>query len=134
MALLRKLEPGVRERYDQPLEEIEAYSRPALNRDVPGYKILPHTDTKAKILSGLLYLPLSEDQRGRGTSLYTPRISIPGFKRFNLVKTVPFAPNTGAVCAVTRRSFHGREPIPEGSGIRNYFALTYYNDPTQRGY
>jgi len=134
MALLRKLEPGVRERYDQPLEKIEAHSRPALNRDVPGYKILPHPDTRAKVLSGLLYLALAEDQRGLGTSLYTPKISIPGVKRFNLVKTVPFAPNTGVVFAVTRRSFHGREPIPEGCGTRNYFALTYYSDPTRRGY
>jgi hypothetical protein len=26
------------------------------------------------------------------------------------------------------------EPLPEACGIRNYLALTYYNDPTRRGY
>jgi hypothetical protein len=134
MALLRKLEPGIRERHKQPLEKIEAYSRPALNRDVSGYKILPHPDTKAKIMSGLLYFPRGEHQKGLGTSLYMPKHRIPGFKRFDLVKTVPFAPNTGLVFAVTKRSFHGREPLPEDCGIRNYLALTYYNDPTRRGY
>ena len=134
MALMRKLEPGIRERFEAPLEQIEAYSRPALNRDVSGYKILPHPDTKAKIMSGLLYFPQDEDQKGLGTGLYTPRRRVPGFKRFDLVKTVPFAPNSGLVFAVTKRSFHGREPLPEGCGIRNYLALTYYNDPTRRGY
>lgn len=135
LALLRKLEPGIRERFTEPLEEIVAYSRPALNRDVPGYKILPHPDTKAKVLSGLIYLPTSGSQEGLGTSVYTRKRGIPGFKpRFELVDTLPFAPNHGLVFAVTKRSFHGREPTPEKSGIRNYFALTYYSDPTRRGY
>jgi hypothetical protein len=35
---------------------------------------------------------------------------------------------------VTKRSFHGREPLPEGCGVRDYLALTYYDDPTRRGY
>jgi hypothetical protein len=135
LALLRKLEPGIRERHSEPLEQIEAYSRPALNRDVTGYKILPHPDTKAKILSGLIYFPRSDAQRGLGTSLYVPTFKIPGLKpRFRLVKTVPFQANCGLVFAVTKRSFHGREPLPEGCGVRDYLALTYYNDPTRRGY
>lgn len=135
LALLRKLEPGIRERYKEPLEEIEAYSRPALNRDVSGYKILPHPDTKAKVMSGLIYFPNDESQEGLGTSLYVRRMKIPGLKpRFDNVATVPFAGNHGLVFAVTKRSFHGREPLPENSGIRNYLALTYYNDPTRRGY
>lgn len=135
LALLRKLEPGIRERYREPLEEIEAYSRPALNRDVSGYKILPHPDTKAKVMSGLIYFPRSDAQRGLGTSLYAPALRIPGMRpRFRNVKTVPFQANAGLVFAVTKRSFHGREPLPEGCGVRDYFALTYYNDPTRRGY
>lgn len=135
LALLRKLEPGIRERFSGPLEQIEAYSRPALNRDVSGYKILPHPDTKAKVLSGLIYFPTSEAQRGLGTSLYVPTFRIPGLRpRFRLVKTVPFQANCGLVFAVTKRSFHGREPLPEGCGVRNYLALTYYDDPTRRGY
>lgn len=135
MALLRKLEPGIRERYSEPLERIEAYSRPALNRDVTGYKILPHPDTKAKVMSGLIYFPRSREQVGLGTSLYVPTFRLPGFRpRFRNVKTVPFEGNCGLVFAVTKRSFHGREPLPEGCGVRDYFALTYYNDPTRRGY
>ncbi len=50
------------------------------------------------------------------------------------MKTVPFQGNCGLVFAVTKRSFHGREPLPEGCGVRDYLALTYYNDPTRRGY
>jgi len=135
LALLRKLEPGIRERHAGPLEAIEAYSRPALNRDVSGYKILPHPDTKAKIMSGLIYFPRADAQRGLGTSLYTPAVRIPGLRpRFRNVKTVPFQANCGLVFAVTKRSFHGREPLPEGCGVRDYLALTYYDDPTRRGY
>jgi hypothetical protein len=135
LALLRKLEPGIRERFSEPLEEIEAWSRPALNRDVSGYKILPHPDTRAKVLSGLIYFPRDASQSDLGTSLYVRERGIPGLKpRFRRVRTVPFAPNSGLVFAVMRRSFHGREPLPDGCGIRDYFALTYYNDPTRRGY
>lgn len=135
LALLRKLEPGIRERYSEPLEQIEAWSRPALNRDVSGYKILPHPDTKAKVLSGLIYFPRTDGQRGLGTSLYVKQLKIPGLRPgFRLVQTVPFQANCGLVFAVTKRSFHGREPLPEGCGVRDYLALTYYNDPTRRGY
>lgn len=135
LALLRKLEPGIRERYSEPLEQIEAWSRPALNRDVSGYKILPHPDTKAKVLSGLIYFPRTDGQRGLGTSLYVKQLKIPGLRPgFRLVETVPFQANCGLVFAVTKRSFHGREPLPEGCGVRDYLALTYYNDPTRRGY
>ncbi len=135
LALLRKLEPGIRERHDEPLEKIEAWSRPALNRDVSGYKILPHPDTKAKVLSGLIYFPRTDAQRGLGTSLYVKQLKIPGLRPgFRLVETVPFEANCGLVFAVTKRSFHGREPLPEGCGVRDYLALTYYNDPTRRGY
>ena len=135
LALLRKLEPGIRERFSEPLEQIEAWSRPALNRDVSGYKILPHPDTKAKVLSGLIYFPRSDAQRGLGTSLYVKQLKIPGLRPgFRLVETVPFQANCGLVFAVTKRSFHGREPLPEGCGVRDYLALTYYNDPTRRGY
>lgn len=135
LALLHKLEPGIRERHSKPLEEIEAYSRPALNRDVSGYKILPHPDTKAKIMSGLIYFPRTDAQVGLGTSLYVPIRRLLGLRpRFQLVKTAPFQANGGLVFAVTRRSFHGREPLPEGCGVRDYLALTYYDDPTRRGY
>ncbi|MCA9503685.1 MAG: hypothetical protein KC616_11420 [Myxococcales bacterium] len=135
LALLRKLEPGIRERHDEPLEEIEAYCRPALNRDVAGYKILPHPDTKAKVLTGLIYLPRDASQVGLGTSFYVPKRRFPGLKpKYALSATMPFQANACLVFAVTKRSFHGREPLPENCGIRDYFALTYYNDPTRRGY
>jgi hypothetical protein len=135
LALLRKLEPGIRERHDEPLESIEAWSRPALNRDVAGYRILPHPDTRAKVMSGLIYLPRSDDQIGLGTSFYVRKRRLAGFKpRFDRVKTLPFRANCGVVFAVTRRSFHGRERLPVGCGTRDYLALTYYNDPTRRGY
>jgi len=134
-ALLRKLEPGIRERHDGPLETIEAWSRPALNRDVAGFRILPHPDTRAKIMSGLIYLPRSEDQIGLGTSFYVRKRKLAGFKHcFDRVKTLPFKANCGVAFAVTRRSFHGRERLPVGCGIRDYLALTYYNDPTRRSY
>ncbi|MBK7951996.1 MAG: hypothetical protein IPK00_25380 [Deltaproteobacteria bacterium] len=68
MALLRKLEPGIREALFGAARGDRAYARPALNRDVSGYKILPHPDTKAKVLSGLIYFPRSREQVGLRTN------------------------------------------------------------------
>lgn len=125
LALLRKLEPGIRERHAEPLEQIEAYSRPALNRDVSGYKIPPHPDTKAKVMSGLIYFPKSDAQRRLGTSLYVPTRSFlrkkPGFRR---VKTVPFQANCGLVFAVTNRSLHGHERLPRRTRTSSAAAST----------
>lgn len=86
-----------------------------LIRDKPGYAIGPHTDSPLKVISALFYLPIMESDAG--TSLYVPKD--PDFrcaggphypvKQFNLVKTLPFKPNSLFAFLKSDISFHGVE-------------------------
>ena len=85
-------------------------------RDRPGYRIGPHTDTPAKVVSALFYLAPAPGL-WRGTSLYVPRAA--GFtcstgqhypaNEFKRRWTAPGAPNSLLAFARTDRSFHGAE-------------------------
>lgn len=96
-----------------------------LIRDRPGYRIGPHTDTPAKVVSALFYLSAAPGL-WRGTSLYAPRA--PGFscssgqhhpaKGFKRAWTAPGAPNSLLAFARTDRSFHGAERFA-GPGVRD---------------
>lgn len=89
-----------------------------LVRDLPGYKIPPHTDSTSKIITVLIYLPQDESFVGEGTSMFVPRKK--GFtckdgrhykfEDFKKVKTMPFKPNSAFIFARTDNSFHGVEP------------------------
>lgn len=89
-----------------------------LIRDHAGYSIGPHTDSPAKVITVLLYLPKDESLVGAGTSIYTPKEA--GFTckggphypsdQFNIVKTMPFKPNSAFAFLKTDNSFHGVEP------------------------
>lgn len=89
-----------------------------LVRDLPGYKIPPHTDSTSKIITVLIYLPQDESFVGEGTSMFVPKKK--GFtckdgrhykfEDFKKVKTMPFKPNSAFIFARTDNSFHGVEP------------------------
>lgn len=89
-----------------------------LVRDLPGYKIPPHTDSTSKIITVLIYLPQDESFTREGTSMFVPKKK--GFtckdgrhykfEDFKKVKTIPFKPNSAFIFARTDNSFHGVEP------------------------
>jgi FkbM family methyltransferase len=87
-----------------------------LIRDLPGYQITPHTDTPAKVLTGLFYLT-SSNKKGAGTNIYVPKkkgFSCKkgihyDFERFKIHKKVEYAPNTLLLFLRTDNSFHGVE-------------------------
>jgi FkbM family methyltransferase len=89
-----------------------------LIRDLPGYKIGPHTDSARKVLSALFYLPRDASHHDQGTSLYKPKaegFTCPGgthhpFEPFERVKTMPFLPNSLFAFPKSDVSFHGVEP------------------------
>lgn len=89
-----------------------------LIRDTPGYSIGPHTDSPAKVITALFYLPYDESAVGAGTSIYEPKDSAfrcPGgphhaAEGFNLLRTMPFKPNSVFIFRKTDNSFHGVEP------------------------
>lgn len=88
-----------------------------LIRDSAGYQIAPHTDSPAKVISALCYLPQDESQPDVGTSLYRPKqkgFTCEGtmhhrFDDFECAKTLPYVPNSLFAFAKTNDSFHGVE-------------------------
>jgi hypothetical protein len=121
------------------LDSVEAHPRPALVRDIAGYWIEPHPDSSAKIVTTQFYLATDAEQMDFGTALYRRRL----FKLRNLVspsamfekvKQFEFRPNTGYAFAVGRRSWHGREKLPDTGHVRNSIMNMniYYGDPTRR--
>jgi len=99
-----------------------------LIRDHPGYKIGPHTDTPAKVISALIYLPKNDVRRRYGTSIFVPKeegFVNPegkhfGFDGFRKVVTMKYMPNAAFIFAKTDNSFHGVEPF-DGQGVRDIY-------------
>jgi hypothetical protein len=121
-------------------EGVEAFPKSGLFRDASGYKILPHKDINTKIVTTQLYLPADEGQREFGTTLYRRslkgrlireinKVSSKQRQEFDQFKTFPFLPNSGYAFIVGKKSWHGREPVPEGLGNRFSLMNIYYNHP-----
>jgi len=116
------------------LDSVPAYPKPALVKDLGGYEIAPHRDTRSKIVTMQFYLPEDRSKLGLGTAVYRQRwfrlknlISLRN--RFETVKQFAFAPNSAYAFAVGARSWHGRETVPMASGERNSLMLIYYAKP-----
>jgi hypothetical protein len=121
----------------EALKEIEAYPKPAIIRDVGGYKIAPHPDVKKKIVTLQFYLPKDRSQEDLGTALYKRKYSLGGMlilkRQFEKVKQFSFLPNSGYGFSVSGKSWHGREVVSMSSGVRNSLLLIYSTDP-KKGY
>ena len=139
-AVFRKLAPDLALRFDIPpaqVEKIVTFCKPSLMRDLEGYEIPPHPDGRAKVVTMQLYLPCDRSQLGLGTALYKRRLtSLRGLfswhGRFQKIKQFPFAPNSGYAFVVSnslrRKSWHGREKLPAGAGVRNSILNLYFSD------
>lgn len=116
------------------LDSIPAYPKPALVKDLGGYEIAPHRDTRSKIVTMQFYLPADLSKADLGTAVYRQRwlqlknlVSLRN--RFETVKQFSFAPNSGYAFAVGPRSWHGRGTVPMASGERDSLMLIYYAQP-----
>lgn len=138
--LYAKLAPDLIHRYgveEVRVSDLAGHPRPTLYRDSAGYALPPHPDTLKKVVTLHLYLPADLTQIELGTALYRhdPGVSSNRDRRsgFTIVKRFDFRPNTGYAFVVNdgpgRQSWHGREPIPAGSGVRNSLLNTYYAEP-----
>lgn len=87
-----------------------------LLHDIPGYRLGPHTDTTDKLITCLFYLPRSDEDARSGTALFkcdTPDPRGKGHKftpEFELVKTIPYKPNTAFFFQRSNMSYHGVLP------------------------
>ena len=90
-------------------------------QDSFNYKIGPHTDSVAKVLSLLFYLPKTAKYSSRGTSMFVPKDSsftcLGGphypFENFDEVGRAPYLPNSCFGFWKTDKSFHGVTPVTE---------------------
>jgi len=105
-----------------------------LIKDLGGYEIATHRDTRSKIVTMQFYLPDDSSKVDLGTTVYRQhyfrlRNLVSLRNRFEAVKRFSFAPNSGYAFAVGSRSWHGRERLPTSAGERNSLMLIYYSNP-----
>ena len=103
-------------------------------RDFTSYRIMPHTDTPAKLVSLLFYLPADESLRLLGTTMYRPHdpalrcegTTRHNYRSFAKVATMPFVPNALFGFFKSDRAFHGVEPIEAPGVERNALLYNIY--------
>lgn len=121
-AFREKLKTGLHERFRDSLSEIVLRPVPELVRDLAGYRIGAHTGIFKKVITTQIYLPEDDSQELPGTSFFRRN----GSGGFDPALRMPFHPATGHAFAVSARSWHGVDPVPDQPRPRNSLLLTYY--------
>ena len=123
-AFVRQLAPVLARRFGPDYAKVGMYPIPILTRDVPGYLITPHTDTRWKGITVQLYLPRDASTTHIGTIFHKklPDGSLP--KRAQM----KFAPNTGYAFAVGEDTWHSADPVGAEVTSRDSILHTYFVD------
>jgi hypothetical protein len=123
-AFVQRLAPGLRRRFGAGFDEVGMYPIPILTRDIPGYQIYPHTDTRWKGITVQLYLPRDDTTPHIGTIFHErlPDNSLP--KRVQM----KFLPNTGYAFAVAEDTWHSADKVGPEVKTRDSILLTYFVD------
>src|SRR6187200_476959 len=90
-AFVRRLAPGLTQRFGPDFASVGMYPVPILTRDIPGYLITPHPDTHWKGITVQLYLPRDDSTAHIGTIFHErrPDGSMPKARQMR------FVPNSG---------------------------------------
>src|SRR5262245_36114602 len=109
-AFIQQLAPGLSKRFGAGFSKVGMYPIPILTRDIPGYLITPHTDTRWKGITVQLYLPKDDANTDIGTIFHErlPDGSLP--KRSQM----RFGQRTGYTFAGGDISWHSDEPLTRG--------------------
>ena len=123
-AFMRRLAPGLSKRFGKGFAKVGMYPIPILTRDIPGYLITPHTDTRWKGITVQLYLPKDDANTDIGTIFHDvkPDGSKPKHTQMR------FAPNTGYAFAVGDDTWHSADPVHNRVKTRDSILLTYFVD------
>ena len=123
-AFIRRLAPGLAKRFGADFAKVGMYPIPILTRDIPGYLIPPHTDTKWKGITVQLYLPADDANADIGTIFHErlPDGSMPK------VTQMRFAPNSGYAFAVGTDTWHSADAVHNRVKTRDSILLTYFVD------
>lgn len=123
-AFRRRLAPGLEKRFGAGWREVGMYPIPVLTRDIPGYRITPHTDTHWKGMTIQLYLPKDAAHPDIGT-IFHGRDAGGNLARDTQMR---FVPNSGYAFAVGDDTWHSADPVGEEVDTRDSILLTYFVD------
>lgn len=121
---MRRLAPGLARRFGPAHADVGMYPIPVLTRDIPGYRITPHTDTSWKGITVQFYLPRDASATHIGT-IFHGREPDGTLTRARQMK---FAPNTGYAFAVGDNTWHSADPVGDEVETRDSILLTYFVD------
>jgi hypothetical protein len=123
-AFMRRLAPGLVRRHGPDFASQRFYPIPTLTRDVTGYRIGIHPDTRRKAITVQLYLPRDRSVTHLGTQFHR---RLPDGK-FEKVERMDFAPNTGYAFAVGDDTWHSLDTLGPEVHTRDTILLTYFVD------
>lgn len=125
-AFMRRLAPGLERRFGSDFMKVGMYPVPMLTRDVAGYKIGFHTDTKWKGITVQFYLPEDDSINHIGTR-FAERMPD---GRFENSHRMSFSPNTGYAFAVGTDTWHAVDTVGPEVRTRDSILHTYFVDNT----
>jgi hypothetical protein len=125
-AFRRRLAPGLEKRFGSRYREVGMYPIPILTRDVAGYRIGIHPDTRRKGMTIQLYLPRDRAIEHVGTVFHRRT----GPKQYDRALQMPFAPNVGYAFAVGDDTYHSVDTVGPEVRTRDSILLTYFVDDT----
>jgi hypothetical protein len=125
-AFVRRLAPGLERRFGAEYPNVGLFPIPILTRDVPKYRITPHTDTKWKGITVQFYLPPDDSTNHIGTIFHE---RLPDGSMPQVIK-MPFSPNTGYAFAVGDNTWHSADPVGAEVKTRDSILHTYFVDST----
>ena len=123
-AFVRRLAPALERRFGAGYRDVGMFPIPILTRDVPKYKITPHTDTKWKGITVQFYLPPDDTTEHIGTIFHD---KLPDGSMPKAIK-MPFLPNTGYAFAVGSDTWHSADPVGPEVKTRDSILHTYFVD------
>ena len=111
-------------RFGPGYAKVGMFPIPVLTRDIPGYLITPHTDTRWKGITVQLYLPRDLSTAHIGTIFHRKLSDATLTKE----KQMAFAPNSGYAFAVGTDTWHSADRIGAEVTTRDSILLTYFVD------
>lgn len=123
-AFVERLTPGLMRRFGLRFSKTRLYPIPILTRDVPGYFISPHPDTRWKAITVQFYLPPDETISNVGTIFY----EMMGDGNLREEVRMQFLPNSGYAFAVGKETWHAVDKVGPEVKTRDSILLTYFVD------
>lgn len=125
-AFMRRLAPGLEKRFGPVHARVDMYPIPVLTRDVPGYRIGIHPDTRWKAMTIQIYLPRDDSIEHVGTVFHKRGVD----GSFTVATRMPFRPNSGYAFAVGGDTYHSVDTVGPEVHTRDSILLTYFVDRT----